>query len=74
MASSRLFPQKRGSALNPLHTRGRSGESKILHFKSSLRWMHGMPAGFPEGIPGIGDDIDITIQQAAQFALHSITN
>jgi hypothetical protein len=36
--------------------------------------MHGMPAGFPEGIPGIGDDIDITIQQAAQFALHSITN
>jgi len=28
--------------------------------------MHLTPAGLPSGIPGIGDEIDITIQQAPQ--------
>ncbi len=34
--------------------------------------MHLTPEGLPPGIPGIGDDIDGTIQQAPQLLLHSI--
>ncbi|MDQ9170108.1 hypothetical protein Q8A64_06735 [Oxalobacteraceae bacterium R-40] len=28
--------------------------------------MHGTPAGLPSGMPGIGDEIDGAMQQAAQ--------
>jgi hypothetical protein len=34
--------------------------------------MHLTPAGFPAGIPGMGEEIDKAIQQAAQFSRHSI--
>ena len=34
--------------------------------------MHLTPEGFPSGIPGIGDDIDIAIQQAPQPGRQSI--
>ena len=34
--------------------------------------MHLTPAGFPPGIPGIGDDIEIAIQQAPQPERHFI--
>jgi len=34
--------------------------------------MHLIPAGFPPGIPGIGDEIDTAIQQAPQLFLQSI--
>jgi hypothetical protein len=34
--------------------------------------MHLMPAGFPSGIPGIGDEIETAIQQAPQFFLQYI--
>jgi hypothetical protein len=34
--------------------------------------MHGIPAGFPFGIPGIGDEIDGAIQQAAHPGLQFI--
>ena len=34
--------------------------------------MHLTPEGLPSGIPGIGDEIDIAMQQAPQFFLHSI--
>ena len=36
--------------------------------------MHLTPAGFPSGIPGIGEDIESAIQQAPQEDLHSIKN
>jgi len=35
--------------------------------------MHFTPAGFPSGIPGIGDEIERIIQQTPQPARHSIT-
>jgi hypothetical protein len=35
--------------------------------------MHFTPAGFPFGIPGMGDDIDGAMQQAPQFGLHFIS-
>jgi hypothetical protein len=34
--------------------------------------MHLTPAGFPSGMPGIGEDIDNSMQQAPQFSLQSI--
>jgi hypothetical protein len=34
--------------------------------------MHLTPAGFPSGIPGIGELIDIAMQQAPQSGRHSI--
>jgi hypothetical protein len=34
--------------------------------------MHLTPAGFPSGIPGIGEDIDKAMQQAPQEDLQSI--
>lgn len=34
--------------------------------------MQRTPAGFPSGIPGIGDEIDGIIQQAPQDSLHSM--
>jgi len=33
--------------------------------------MHFTPAGLPSGIPGMGDDIEIAIQQAPQYGRHS---
>jgi hypothetical protein len=34
--------------------------------------MHFTPAGFPSGIPGIGEEIDIAMQQAPQSGRQSI--
>ncbi len=34
--------------------------------------MHFTPAGFPSGIPGIGEDIEGIIQQAPHASLHFI--
>jgi hypothetical protein len=36
--------------------------------------MHLIPAGFPPGIPGIGDEIETAIQHAPQSDLHFIDN
>lgn len=55
-----------------IHTDGLSGFPNNLHLLSGVNWIHLTPAGFPSGIPGIGDDIDITTQQAAHPILHSI--
>jgi len=34
--------------------------------------MHRTPAGFPPGIPGIGEEIDGAMQQAPQWVRHSM--
>jgi len=34
--------------------------------------MQTTPAGFPFGIPGIGEDMDGAVQQAPQFSRHCI--
>jgi hypothetical protein len=36
--------------------------------------MHLTPEGFPSGIPGIGEEIEIAMQQAPQSGRHSIVN
>ena len=52
--------------------RGRSGRPKILQRKSSSRLTQRTPAGLPFGIPGMGELIEITVQQAAHPRRHSI--
>jgi len=34
--------------------------------------MHRTPAGFPPGIPGMGEEMEDAMQQAPQFFLHFI--
>jgi hypothetical protein len=55
-----------------VQTFGFSPEVYMAHLKSSIRWIHLTPAGFPSGMPGMGDDIDTAMQQAPQFSLQSI--
>lgn len=54
-----------------MHTAGRRGESNILHRLSTVSWIHLIPAGFPSGIPGIGEEIEGAMQQAPHPSLHS---
>ena len=65
-ASSRLLPQIMGSKLKLMQTSGRVGESIRSQSKSGVRRMHHSPALLPWGIPGMGDEMDNPIQQAAQ--------
>lgn len=73
MASSLLLPQTNFSALKSLQTFGLSGKSKISHCSWSFKWMQGTNAGFPSGIPGIGDEMEGMMQQAPQLDRHSIS-
>jgi hypothetical protein len=45
---------------------------KIMQRLASSSWMQRTPAGFPFGIPGIGDEIDGAMQQAPQPERHSV--
>lgn len=63
-ASAFVSPQKSGSALKSSQTFGREGSLNNAQTLPSSRWMHLTPAGFPSGMPGIWDDIDITMQHA----------
>ena len=48
------------------HTAGRSGCPKILQRSCSSSCTQGTPAGLPLGMPGIGEEMDGAVQQAAQ--------
>lgn len=56
-----------------LHTLGLAGLPNSLHLLSSVSCMHLTPAGLPSGIPGILDEIEGAMQQAAHPSLHSIS-
>lgn len=71
-ACSYELPQTSRSGLKSLQTCGRSGWSYILHSRLHERWMQYSPAAFPSGRPGIGEEIEIAIQQAPQPVRHSI--
>jgi hypothetical protein len=64
-------PHMSGNALRLPHTAGRSGERKIAQRESMVRWMQRTPAGFPSGMPGMGDEIEGAIQHAPQPERHS---
>lgn len=70
MACFAFIPQISTSNTNPLHTDGLSFELKREHRRSSVSWMHLTPAGFPPGMPGMFEEIEGAIQQAAQRGRH----
>lgn len=55
-----------------VHTAGRSGMPKSAHRPSGVSCTHGTPAGFPLGMPGMGELIEGAMQHAAQPTRHSI--
>jgi hypothetical protein len=54
------------------HTSGRSGLPKSRQRLSCVSCTQRTPAGFPAGMPGIGEEIDGTMQHAPQPTRHSI--
>lgn len=53
------------------HTGGRSGRPKRAQRKSGNSCTHGIPAGLPWGMPGMDDEIEGAMQQAAQPVRHA---
>jgi hypothetical protein len=49
---------------------GRWSRPKIRQRLSSESWTQRTPAGLPFGIPGIGDEIEMAMQQAPQPTRH----
>jgi hypothetical protein len=72
MASPADFPHISALGSRLLHTSGLSLLPNSMHLLSSVSCMHLLPAGFPSGIPGMGDDIDGAMQHAPHPGLHSI--
>jgi hypothetical protein len=72
VASSRPFPHISADGRNAAQTPGRSGDPNKLHVFSDVRLQHRMPAGFPDGMPGMGEVMDITTQHAPQPTLQSM--
>lgn len=66
MACSRVSPHISGFACRPEQTAGRSGLPKMRQRLASSSCRQRTPAGLPCGMPGMGEDIDGAIQQAAQ--------
>lgn len=66
MACSRLSPHISTEGLRLAQTAGRPGWPKIRQRSCSSSCTHRTPAGLPDGIPGIGEEMEGAIQQAAQ--------
>jgi hypothetical protein len=54
------------------HTAGRPGLPKSAQRKSGSNCTQGIPAGFPCGMPGIGDEMLGAMQQAPQLGRQSM--
>ena len=66
-ASAALSPHISRQGRSLPQTAGRSALPNTLQLLSSVNCRQRMPAGLPLGMPGIGDDMDGAIQQAAQL-------
>ncbi len=66
MACSRSWPHIVSVGRRLTHTAGRSGWPKSAQRKSGNNCAQAMPAGFPWGIPGMGDEIEGAMQHAPQ--------
>jgi hypothetical protein len=63
-ASSLLLPHISSVGRRLTQTAGRSGIPKIAQRLSSVNWTHRTAAGFPSGIPGIGEEMEGAMQHA----------
>lgn len=66
-ACSREAPHISGEGCSPPQKAGRCGWPNTLQCDSSSSWTHGIPAGFPCGMPGSGEVMEGEMQQAAQW-------
>ncbi len=73
IASHELLPHISVDGCRLPHTSGRWPEEKMLQKLSSVSWMQRIPAGFPPGMPGIDDEMDGAMQQAAHPDRHSMS-
>jgi len=71
-ASGLLLPQIQLEAVNFWQTSGKLGCPQMVQWFSLSKFTHLTPAGFPEGIPGRGLEIEGAIQQAPQPIRHSM--
>jgi hypothetical protein len=71
IACSLLSPHMSIDGLRLAHTAGRDGSPKILQRSASSSCTQRIMAGFPSGMPGIADEMDGAMQQAAQAGRHS---
>jgi hypothetical protein len=70
-ASVREDPHICCDGRNPEQQAGRSGWPKIRHWFVSESCTQRTPAGFPNGMPGIGLEMDGAMQHAPQFGRHA---
>ena len=68
----RFAPHISGVGLRLTHTAGRSGFPKSAQRQSGSNCTHGIPAGFPWGMPGIGEEIEGAMQQAPHSGRQSM--
>jgi len=66
MASLLLPAHMSGQGLKLAHTAGRSALPNSRHRLSAVSWMQRIPAGLPRGMPGMGEEMEGAMQQAAQ--------
>ena len=71
-ASSRVEPHMLSLGLRPAQNAGRSGRPKSAHRRSGSSCAHGIPAGLPWGMPGIGEVIEGAMQHAPQLRRQSM--
>jgi hypothetical protein len=72
IASSFVWPHISADGLSETQTAGRSAIPNSRQRPPASSWAHLTPAVLPPGIPGIGDEIDGAMQQAAQPILQSM--
>jgi hypothetical protein len=72
MAPVRDAPHISSVGRRLVHTAGRSGWPNSAHLMSGSSCTQGIPAGFPWGMPGIGDEMLGAMQQAPQFGRQSM--
>ena len=72
MASSRQEPHISSDGCKDAQKAGRAGSLKIRHIKFSSKLTHGTPAGFPSGMPGMGELMLGAMQQLPQNLRHFI--
>jgi hypothetical protein len=73
MAAEAESPHISGVGRRDEQTAGRLGEPKSLQRSSLSSWTQARPAGLPPGMPGIGDEMEGAMQQAAQVGRQSIS-
>jgi hypothetical protein len=71
-ASAALPPHISALGRRLAQTAGRSGCPKIAQRKSAVSCTQRTPAGFPSGMPGIGEEIDGAMQHAPHDGRHSM--